>query len=245
MQDNKFYYNFGLNGGPLYIESLPLINISITNTELENNAAILSQGCLTIIFLDISKSKIEIQNITFVNCYSSDHGCLEAKTKDHSLNQVLEIDNMTFTFTLPNWKINYQNYYTDQGKSWENDFPQHTANIYPKCFGYSSHYFYFQEIPTKITNFAFSNATLLLNSTCISDLSEYPTLVTYSKLNKGSFGNTNVALQSLQEIHSDGSITIFNTLSNVPGILPTICSYDQIYAQSNSIYIYIYIYKYI
>ena len=243
MTNNKFYYNFGKNGGPLYIESPPLTNISIVNTVLENNAAILSKGCFSIMFSDVSKSKIEIQNTTFVNCYSSDHGCLDAKTNDYTLNQVLEIDNMTFTFTKPNWKTNYENYYTEEGKIWTDEFPQHTADIYPKCFGYSTDYFYFEEVPTKITNFVFSNTNLELNSACISDLTEYPKIVTYSKINKGSFGKADLTLQDLGEIDPDGSINIFSMISDVPGNLPADCSYDQIYAQSNyNIYIYIYIY---
>ena len=210
------------------------------NTEMKNNAALLTKGSFSILFEEMGSSKVEIKNIIFENCYSSNHGCIEAKTEDSSLNQVIEIDNITFTFTKPNWVTNYMEYYTVQGKIWADEFPQYITTIYPKCFGYSSDYFYFAEVPTKIINFIFSNTNLEVNSLCITNFPRYPNIVTYSKLNKGSFGKSDLVLQDINEILTDGTIKTLTAITDVPGTLSQSCSYNQIDAQSN-IYIYIYI----
>ena len=225
LEDNEFSYNFGLNKGVLYIESFLQSRIMIINNKFKSNIAAKSGAVVEIIYGNQGDSEVILQNTSFENCYGKEIGCLAANTEEQNLTQSLQIINITYIFSSLNWTEDYTKLLQYQPEYWTTKLIQDISDIFPECEAYPEWYFYFEIIPTMITNFQFHNNAIQVNSLCVLAMHSFPNIVKYDKLNKGSFGKANLNLTDTN-IHSQ--------ISSIPGDSIENCDYNGFSAKGKA-----------
>ena len=221
LKDNKFLYNVGGRGGPLYIDDV-MENIVIENSLFWNNLVLYGLSTLTIEVDELSPKNTYIKFIstTFINCYGTTIGCIYGSSSLES-NVILEFNGLNLTISNTNWLTEYVQYYENKSLIWPPSFlPNEELN---ECRLVPVRYFKWDHISTNIKDFRFENNILQINSNCLQGGQLFKSIFVYYKVNVATFGRMTNDLFNLKA--NTKNEDILDSITNMSYQADT-CTYD-------------------
>ena len=229
--DNKFSYNFGIEGGPIFIEAKGVFT-EIKNLTMESNIIFHKGASVYLNFDSQIESIISIENITFKNCYGSEMGCIIAYSSENLLFNFLQIRDIYLNIIEVSWLTAFEKHFNNLSyikEKYSYSIFKYNQSPNPECMAYPNNYFKFEGVSTEVINFQLLDTDVTFNESCLSttEILTFPSFFLYSNIKLAAFGKS---ISHINKSNEDNDI-----LSNLLTALPDSdenCIYDQIIIKS-------------